>query len=343
MIIVIPSIVRTLHFTCPWNTQYQLLPTHLRRIIGPCPTPPKLFQYIYSLTHIRSASDGSVIHNQGFQGWLFAKLDNEIIIQGFDATNGRLEDVSSYRADICGNIAAFTIITLIRKVYGFSPPTIEHVCDNKSAITATWKYENISVFDKTKLDADVAKVARNSIAALQPFSTIKPFWVEGHADKRGPPFSLQEGLNILTDGLETLAQTALPPDMRPHPDCLHFPEQQIYIVIRHNKVTSHLPYHISNAIHGPKLTKYLIDKENWPMSLYNSIAWDSLKIAFNKLTTARQIVTTKTMFSFWCTNLRHKRDHGQLKECNFCGDENEDWSHVLTCQGTGALIFRTGS
>jgi hypothetical protein len=105
------------------------------------------------------------------------------------------------------------------------------ICDNKSAITATWKDENISVFDETKPDADVAKVARNSIAALQPFSTVKSFWVEGHADKRGPSFSLQEELNILTDGLAALAQTALPPDMRPRPNCLHFPEKQISIVI----------------------------------------------------------------------------------------------------------------
>jgi hypothetical protein len=133
-----------------------------------------------------------VIHNQGFQGWLVEKLDNEVIIHGFGATDGRIEDVSSYRADICGNIATFTIINLIRKVYGFSPPTIEHGCNHKSAIAATWKDENISVFDNTKPDADVAKVARNAIADLQPFSTIKSLWVKGHAYTCGPPFLPQE-------------------------------------------------------------------------------------------------------------------------------------------------------
>jgi hypothetical protein len=77
--------------------------------------------------------------------------------------------------------------------------------------------------------------------------------------------------------------------------------------------------------------------------VFNSIAWDSFKIAFNKLTTARQIVTSKTIYSFCCTNTRHKRDRGQHKECCFCGYEDEDWRHVLLCQGTGALIFGTGS
>jgi hypothetical protein len=50
-----------------------------------------------------------------------------------------------------------------------------------------------------------------------------------------------------------------------------------------------------------------------------------------------------TIFSFWCTNSRHRRDIGQLKDCCFCGASNKDWRHVLTCNDTGAIIHRTGS
>jgi hypothetical protein len=60
-----------------------------------------------------------------------------------------------------GNIATFPVLTLIWKVYGFVALNIEDVYDNQSAITATWKNENISVFDKTKPDDDVAKLAQN--------------------------------------------------------------------------------------------------------------------------------------------------------------------------------------
>jgi hypothetical protein len=228
-------------------------------------------------------------------------------------------------------------------VYGFSSPSIQHVCDNKSYINATWKDENISVFDKTKPDADVTKVARNAIADIQQYYQVNAFWVEGHADKRGPPLSPQEELNILMDALADKAQTPLPTYTDPRPDCLHFPEQQISIVIQQRKVTSRLPYHISNAIHGPELTKYLSEKEKWTPLVYRSIVWDSFNIAFNKLTTARQIVTSKTLYSCWCTNTHNKRDRGQHKEFCLCVHEGEDWCHVLTCQGTGAIIFRTGS
>jgi hypothetical protein len=158
-----------------------------------------------------------------------------------------------------------------------------------------------------------------------------------------PPFSPQEELNILTDALARKAQTLLPPEMKPRSDCLHFPEQQISIVIQRNKVTSRLPYHIANVIHGPTITNYLSEKEKWTPLVFNSVSWDSFKIAFNKLTTARQIFTSKTIYRFWCTNARHKRDRGQNKELCFCGYEDEDLRHILTCQGTGALIFRIGS
>jgi hypothetical protein len=74
------------------------------------------------------------------------------------------------------------------------------------------------VFDNTKPDADVAKVARLYISYIQQHSQVHAIWVEGHADKRPPPFSPQEELNILTDALATKAQTLLPPEMKSRSD-----------------------------------------------------------------------------------------------------------------------------
>jgi hypothetical protein len=84
---------------------------------------------------------------------------------------------------MCDNIATFSIINIIRRVYGFSPPTIKNICHKQSAITATWKENTLSVFDKTKPDADVIVVARSAISELQQFSTVKAFWVSSRADK----------------------------------------------------------------------------------------------------------------------------------------------------------------
>jgi hypothetical protein len=118
-------------------------------------------------------------------------MDNTILIEGYGAIDGRVKDINSYIANICENIATFAIFTLIRKVCGFSPRTIDHVYDNQSAITATWRYKNTSVFDKTKPDTDVSKVARSYIANIRRYSIVKSFWEHGHSDKRGPPFATE--------------------------------------------------------------------------------------------------------------------------------------------------------
>jgi hypothetical protein len=115
------------------------IPSHLRHIIGPCPPPPKCFQKLPPSTNIRSASYGSVLRSLGYQGWLIATFDTTILLEGFGATDGRVEDTHSYGAELCGNIATFFILNIIRRFYGFSQPNIEHVCDNQSVITATCK------------------------------------------------------------------------------------------------------------------------------------------------------------------------------------------------------------
>jgi hypothetical protein len=115
--------------------------------------------------------------------------------------------------------------------------------------------------DKTKLDAYII-FARVTIVELQFHSTVKPLWVRSHSDKRGPPYRLQEELDIKTDKLAERAQMELPSDLRPRPDALHFPEQQIYVVVAQKKVTSRPhPLNISNMIHGSILRILMMQKE----------------------------------------------------------------------------------
>jgi hypothetical protein len=147
----------------------------------------------------------------------------------------------------------------------------------------------------------------------------------------------------MTDTLAERAHIELPDELKPRHDALRFTEQQHSVVISQKKVTSRLPLHITNMIHGPALRTYTTQKEGWSSYTYESIAWESFTTAFNKLTSAQKSTTIKTIFSFWCTKSRHRRDRGQLKDCCFCGAPNEDWRHVITCDGTGAIIYRTGS
>jgi hypothetical protein len=129
---------------------------------------------MHSTSPIRSASDGSVLDCLGYQGWPVATIENEILIQGFGEMDVCVEDTHSYRAELYGNIATFTILNIIRRVYGFVPCSIKHGCDNQSAITSTWKHNTISVFDRTKPDAYTIIVARVALSDLQLHSLVNP-------------------------------------------------------------------------------------------------------------------------------------------------------------------------
>jgi hypothetical protein len=123
-IVISQPLIQHISFPCPWRTQYESLTSHLRRIIGPCPPPPKLFQTLPSSTNIRSASDESFLHCLGYQRWLIATLDNDILLEGLGATDGIVEDTHSNMAGLCGNIATFSILNIIRRVYGFAQPPL---------------------------------------------------------------------------------------------------------------------------------------------------------------------------------------------------------------------------
>jgi hypothetical protein len=97
------------------------------------------------------------------------------------------------------------------------------------------------------------------------------------------------------DTLTERAHTELPFDLKLRHDTLNFPEQQISVFFAQKKVTSHLPLHIFNMIHGPTLRTNMMHTEIWSLHICESIAWESLATSFNKLTSAQQAIMTKTV------------------------------------------------
>jgi hypothetical protein len=59
-ITIATNIPREIRDRYPWKQEYLHPLTHLRRIIGPCPRPPQLFQTIPNTIALRTASDGLV-------------------------------------------------------------------------------------------------------------------------------------------------------------------------------------------------------------------------------------------------------------------------------------------
>jgi hypothetical protein len=242
--------------------------------------------------------------------------ENTTIIKGYGPTDGIIKDTTSYRTEVCGKIAVLTIYGMIQSMYNWNAATIEHVCDSESALNRIWNKSKDGVFNQSRPDADSIPAVRVLLSSTKP-THISPKSVCGHADKRGPPYTLQEEINMQTDRLAGKAHANLPPEYKSRRDCLHFPEQNISIVLDGKKVTSRITRHVARSIHHPSLEHYLCEKEEWNDCTWNEIAWPLFKIAFNKIPSVRQ-PTTKMLYIFWCTNSRDFHDRAQLKLCYFC-------------------------
>jgi hypothetical protein len=154
------SIPREIRDSCPWKQEYLPLPTHLNRIVGPCPRPPQVFQTMPETIALPTASDGSVENEKGYHGWIVATLDNATIIEVQGLTNGRIQDTTSYRTEVSGTIAILTIYNMIVKLYNWKAKEIEHVCDSESAFDILSNVEPDGVSDQSRPDADVIIVAK---------------------------------------------------------------------------------------------------------------------------------------------------------------------------------------
>ena len=82
------------------------------------------------------ATDGGVNGTAGM-GWLISATDGTVLTKGYGPVFGR--DVTSYRAELFGILAAITYLQKAKTYHGLPLPTITLYCDNKSAIKQTAK------------------------------------------------------------------------------------------------------------------------------------------------------------------------------------------------------------
>jgi hypothetical protein len=196
---------------CAWKQSYKRLPPHLCRIIGPCPPPPDIFSILASCIDLRTASDLSVENEKGYHGWIIARIYNTTIIKGHVPTDGRIEDTTSYRTEVCGTIELLAVYGMIQSVYNWNATTIEDVCSSDSALNRIWNKGKDYVYDQYRPDANAITSARVLLASCKHIN-IFPTLVRGYADKRGHQYTLQEETNIQTDGLAGKAHANIPPE-----------------------------------------------------------------------------------------------------------------------------------
>jgi hypothetical protein len=104
-------------------------------------------------------------------------MDNTLIIEGYVPPDGRIEDTTSYRTEVCGTIAVLTFYGMIQSVHKWNDSTIKHVCDNESALDHIWNKEKYDIFDQSRPDADAITVVRELFSTTK-HTTISPLGLQ---------------------------------------------------------------------------------------------------------------------------------------------------------------------
>eukprot|EP00956_Cyclotella_meneghiniana_P045230 scaffold360113_cov96-Cyclotella_meneghiniana.AAC.2 len=98
------------------------------------PAPGRvLFDNLNRQGHIKGASDGSLLRDDGIMtaGWLIANNEDEKTAAIFAVTN--ISSLSSYRAELEGTFRLLKHIDYL----GMSPDEVTHWCNNEAAVNAT--------------------------------------------------------------------------------------------------------------------------------------------------------------------------------------------------------------
>jgi hypothetical protein len=120
------------------------------------------------------------------------------------------------------------------------------VRDSKLALDRIWNKGKDCIFDQPSPDADAITSMRVLVSTTK-HTTISPLWVRLHADKIGPSYTPQGGINMQTDKVAGKADLNLLLEFKARHKCLNFPEHHIQNRVQQNHIRQ-TTYNHENAI-----------------------------------------------------------------------------------------------
>jgi hypothetical protein len=231
----------------------------------------------------------------------------------------------SYRGEILG--AILTQLILGAAVSGrIGPyPIVTEDCNNEGVV----KHGNTPrrTLSSTQPHADVIRVLKRYITN-QPFS-LKFMYVASHTDdiKRWKDCTLKERINIKVD---LLAKRAI---LAGHASNIFFDgifsSEEFRVYTKNKKVTG--PIKTSLIEHwGQNVAKVFLDRKRIvPLSEFDSIWWDGMRMAMDSYPKMFRIFVAKQV-SGWCgsNNKRSLWDSNIANICPNCGMTNETSKHM---------------
>jgi hypothetical protein len=100
---------------------------------------------------------------------------------------------------------------------------------------------------------------------------------------------------------------------------------------------------MEGQLHDKDMRKYLIEREIWTENQFNENDWTIYETVFKRMGRSRQTAIAKVCHNMWHIGVKHTLYYHEPRPCCMCGEEKEDWRHVMTCQSLDASLHRADS
>jgi hypothetical protein len=221
--------------------------------------------------------------------------------------------------------------------------SINFLCDNIAAILASKRDLTQSIFHRTEGDHDLIATMRYLHHNWCNNTEVAYAWVKGHADRGYKDPNRDERLNIEADALCDLIREEAREPIGAIPSCPHWDLEVCSLFIKGDKVTSKIKTQMAGQLHNKDMRKYLIEREVWTNNKFDEIDWTSYEKALKQMGRSRQTAIAKLCHNMWHTGVKHTFYYHEPRPCCMCGEEKEDWRHVVTCRSLDASLHRACS
>ena len=270
-------------------------------------------------------SDGSQKDHLASAGYKsMHSTHEEPAIQGAQKIPGRLEDQTSYRAELAGLLILITTINYLCHSHNIHKGKITIACDNQSALTSAFAHNHIHTKSKSR-DILQAIYLQRKITNI----TWNAKHVHGHQDDKKDELTEWEQANVDCDHFAEQART----DNSPAPEHIPLAGEKWRLVLGHHVITGHIEKALETHCFQPTALSYWTQRGRFTKDHQNHINWKGVQKATTMLTPRKNVFLTKFYSGFHCTaKVMKRRREWATSECPLCHTDEEDHEHVLQCR-----------
>ena len=310
------------------------IPKELRRIIG------KVYGTIYGVKRCLEAartgeliggSDGSVLGRRATHGWALCPGSLEIYVNGMGPVDGKDCTLTSYRAELWGELALVMATEVFAEAYNGEGKGTMYI-DNSSVVGSTRTQEDFfSVRDATKEEAELIKEIYSWMKRGRIKWEVK--WVKSHQEE---PNTLEGRMNQLVDNLTGHAYN-LSGEWVTKEKVEPLPSIGWNLMLQRSAAGGKVRDTVMEYLQEERSISYILNKEGWSIEQLEKVNWEGIRRSNHGRSFGVRLTRAKLM-NRWLPTKEYqvKRGYGQCNKCPCCQVAVESWEHVFRCRDVRA-------